>query len=197
MQDELCTLAGARTGHFVLASGYHCDRWFDLDRLFLPGQRARLQPFVAELARRLAAHPIEAVCGPATGGALLAERLGLALRLPYFFSRRFAPPPQHALGHAVFHLDETARDALRGRRVALVDDAISVGSAVRGTFAALRACGAQPVVLGALLVFGGHAARFAVDHRLLLERLADLPLGLWLPADCPLCQAGPPQSPLS
>ena len=39
-----------------------------------------------------------------------------------------------------------------------MDDAISAGSAVRGTHADLIDCGALPVALGALVVFGDAAA---------------------------------------
>ena len=45
----------------------------------------------------------------------------------------------------------------------LIDDAVSAGSAVRGTHADLLACGARPVALGALFVFGDAAARFSVS----------------------------------
>ena len=51
MRDELITLLDGRRGHFQMESGYHSEQWFALDSLF--EDRARLQPFAAELARRL------------------------------------------------------------------------------------------------------------------------------------------------
>jgi orotate phosphoribosyltransferase len=74
----------------------------------------------------------------------------------------------------------------------MVDDAISAGSAVRGTLRTLRECGARPAALGALIVFGERAARFASDEGLPLEAVAELPFAMWLPAQCPLCAAGVP-----
>jgi orotate phosphoribosyltransferase len=82
------------------------------------------------------------------------------------------------------------REAARGRRVAIVDDAISAGSAVRGTYADLIACDATPVVLGALIVFGEGSAPFAVEKRLAIETIARMPFDMWKPAECPLCKAG-------
>lgn len=84
------------------------------------------------------------------------------------------------------------RARVRGRRVAIVDDAISVGSAIRGSHADLLARGAQPVALGALFVFGGAAARFATEHGLALEQIAPMAFGIWKPDECPLCRAGVP-----
>jgi orotate phosphoribosyltransferase len=76
--------------------------------------------------------------------------------------------------------------------VAIVDDAISAGSAVRGTHADLVGCGARTVALGALLVFGDAAGRFAAAEGLALESVAQVAFGLWPPAECPHCQAGRP-----
>jgi hypothetical protein len=50
--------------------------------------------------------------------------------------------------------------------------------------------GRRPVAIGALIVFGDAAARFAADAGLALEGLERLPLDLWLPQDCPLRAAG-------
>ncbi len=190
--DGLVDLLAGRTGHFCTESGYHSERWFDLDRVL--AQRERLQPFVSALARRLAPHRIDAVCGPMTGGAELADRVAAAVGAAAFFTERFAPPPTAAAGlfPVRYTLPAAQRARVGGLRIAIVDDAISAGSAVRGTFAELKAHGAQVVVLGALYVFGGNAARFATDHGLALEALATLAFGVWPPVACPLCQAGVP-----
>ena len=68
---QLTALLAGRRGHFKTESGYHSEWWFELDRLF--DDRVRLQPYVAELARRLAAFPADVICGPMTGCAKLAE----------------------------------------------------------------------------------------------------------------------------
>jgi orotate phosphoribosyltransferase len=91
-----------------------------------------------------------------------------------------------------YRVPPALRAALRGKRVAIVDDAISMGSAVRATVADLEACEANPVVIGALLAMGQGGPDFAAAKHLPFERLADLPLRTWRPADCPLCASGVP-----
>ncbi|MBL9187415.1 MAG: hypothetical protein JNK23_08065 [Opitutaceae bacterium] len=188
--EPLIKLLAGRSGHFRMESGYHSERWFELDRLL--AQREQLRPFVTELAQRLAAHRIEAVCGPMTGGAQLAEQIADILGVEYWFTERFEPAEATGLFPVRYTMPATLREQARGKRVAIVDDAISAGSAVRGTHTDLRACGARPVAMGALFVFGQPAERFATEHGLALEAMARMSFGVWRPDECPLCRAGLP-----
>jgi orotate phosphoribosyltransferase len=177
--DSLTDLAGARGGHFVFESGHHGDLWLELDALFVVPRR--VAPFAAELARRLAPHEPDVVCGPLVGGALLAQMVAaeLGCELSWSESGDYRIPP-------------ALRDGLRGKRVALVDDAVNAGHATRATLADLRACGAQLACLGALLVLNDTAAQLAAAEHVPLEALERLESGLWAPADCPLCAAAVP-----
>jgi orotate phosphoribosyltransferase len=187
--DLLALLAGRR-GHFRMESGYHSERWFNLDRLFEdPG---RLQPFADDLAGRLAAHRLEAVVGPMSGGARLAAMIGAKLNIKDFHAERFEPPHATGLFPVRYVVPAAQRESLRGKRVAIVDDAISAGSAVKGTHADLLACGARPVVCGALIIFGDRADAFATEQNLKLEAVERMSFGLWKPEECPLCKAGVP-----
>src|SRR2546430_9970881 len=62
-----------------------------------------------------------------------------------------------------------------GERVAIVNDVINAGSAVRGTLASLKQCGAQPVAIGTLAVYGQAAGELAATHHPALETLASFP----------------------
>jgi orotate phosphoribosyltransferase len=73
-----------------------------------------------------------------------------------------------------------------------VNDVINAGSAVRGTLAALDECGAQPVAIGALAVYGESAAVLAATRALPLETLASFSSRIWEPRPCPLCSKGVP-----
>jgi orotate phosphoribosyltransferase len=84
------------------------------------------------------------------------------------------------------------RAELRGRRVAVVNDVINAGSAVRGAHDDLLACGARPVVLGALMVLGASAGELAAARGVALEMLAARDHEVWSPGACPLCRAGAP-----
>ena len=190
MQSELLTLIAARNGHFRLESGHHGNLWLDLDPLFVrPG---RLRPFVAGLADRLSRYDVAAVCGPLTGGAFLAQSIASALDVEFYYTQRFVPPQRAALYAVQYRLPDSLRRLVRGKAVAIVDDVVNAGSAVRATLAELRSCGASPVAVGVLLVLGSMASNFFADQAIPLEAIASLPNEVWAPSECPLCAAQTP-----
>jgi orotate phosphoribosyltransferase len=185
MEQELLNLLSARNGHFRLESGYHGKLWFDLDPLFVvPG---RIQPFVAELAERLKKHGVEAICGPLIGGAFLAQAVASLLDVEFYYAERLVLAARDSLYPVEYSIPDGVGRLMRGKSVAVVDDAISAGSAVLGTLASLKAKGAKPVGMGALLVLGAQAERHCREHDLALEYVAQLPYEVWLPAECPMC----------
>jgi orotate phosphoribosyltransferase len=189
LDEELLGMLACRRGHFRLESGHHGDLWLDLDSLFL--QPTRLRRFAAALALRLGDLTIEAVCGPLVGGAFLAQAVAAELGVEFYYTQRVAPPSGN-LDSAKYRLPDTLRPRIGGKKVAIVDDAINAGSAVRATYLDLQACGARPAAVGALLVLGRSAARLADGWNVPLEGIAHLPNELWRPEACPLCAAGMP-----
>ena len=185
LQDEVTRLLPVRNGHFLLESGHHGDLWLDLELLCLRPEGVRR--IAAEVAERLAAHNVEVVCGPLVEGAFVALMVAEKLGLSFTYAERFADVSRDVLYPVQYRLPRALRDVVRGKRVAIVNDVINAGSAIRGTFADLQACGAQPVVIAALVVLGQSAAKFAADHKLALEKIASLPNEIWIPAECPLC----------
>jgi len=179
-----------RTGHFRFESGHHGDHWLEPDLLL---QRPTvLRPFAARLAERLQRHRFEVVCGPLTGGAFLAQMVAEQCDVAFAFAERFAPPPSDALYQVRYRIPDALRDGLRGASVAIVNDVTNAGSAVRGTYEDLVACGARPVAIGTLIAFGAWSTSFAKDHDLALEALETSGNNLWTPDECPLCAAGEP-----
>jgi orotate phosphoribosyltransferase len=178
---EILELLEARRGHFLLESGHHGDLWLELDRLF--ERPARLEPFAAELGSRLAAHGIQAVCGPLTGGAFIAQTVATKLDLEFSWAER---------SESGYRIPETLRGRLEGMAVAIVDDVVNAASAARATLGQLRDSGARPVAIGALVTLGPTPQAFAEREGLALERLATMENTLWEPADCPMCAAGEP-----
>jgi orotate phosphoribosyltransferase len=187
--DFLGVVPGAR-GHFVFESGHHSDRWLDLDALF--ADASVIGPWVAKLAERLARYDIAAVCGPLTGGAFLAQLVAARLGVPFAFTDRAVPPNADRMFGVEYPLRPSLARVVEGRRVAIVDDVVSAGSASRGTYASLAAAGATPVVVGALLVIGDAARRHFGDIGVAVEAVSGTDGTLWRPADCPLCRAGVP-----
>jgi len=136
-------------------------------------------------------HRVDLVCGPLNGGAFLAELMALELGLEFAFTERIVSQ-RSGLFPVDYRVPPALRAALRGKRVAIVDDAISMASAVRATVADLEACEASPVVIGALLAMGRGGPEFAAARGLPFEQLSDLSMRVWLPTGCPLCASGLP-----
>jgi orotate phosphoribosyltransferase len=187
---SLIDLMAPRSGHFRFESGHHGDRWLEPDLLL---QRpTALRPFAIALSQRLGRHRFEVVCGPLTGGAFLAQMVAEQCEVAFAFTERLAPPPSDTLYQVRYRIPDALRDGLRNASVAIVNDVTNAGSAVRGTYEDLVACGARPVALGTLVAFGAWSSRFANDHDLALEALETLENNLWTPQECPLCAAGLP-----
>lgn len=178
-------LVAGRRGHFRLESGHHSGLWLDLDPLF--AEPRRIEPFVATLTSLLRPYDFAGVCGPLLGGAFLAQLVAHTLAVEFYFTERVMPPPAGGLYEARYRLPLAFADRVSGKRLALVDDVMSAGSALRGTYAELQAHGATPVVAGALLVLGSTGADFFAQRSVAIEAFARDEYELWLPANCPLC----------
>jgi orotate phosphoribosyltransferase len=183
-------LVAGRRGHFRLESGHHGGLWLDLDPLFAAPQR--IAPFVHALANALRPHEVSAICGPLLGGAFLAQLVAHALDAEFCFTERAMSGQPGDLYRARYILPTAFAAGIEGKRVAIVDDVMSAGSALRATYAELQAHGAVTVVAGALLVLGSTGAGFFAEHDVPVEAPVRDDYDLWLPADCPLCAQGMP-----
>jgi orotate phosphoribosyltransferase len=189
MNGNLLDLLSIRRGHYRYESGYHGEIWLDLDRLFL--NPIRIAPLAHDLASTIAPNAIEAVVGPLVGGALLAQMIAVELGVQFTYTVP-RPSPSNDTLYPVYRLPLTVAPLVKGKRVAIVDDVINAGSAVRGTYHALTEAGAKPAIVGALLILGEAAQPFLKSTGMTLELLATLPNPLWKPANCPLCAQGIP-----
>jgi len=189
VRSHVSELARPRRGHFDLGTGYHGDLWLDLDGLFLFPDR--LQPDVQRLADRLGRYRPGAVCGPLplAGGAFLAlmiaGMLGAAFLPAYPGPGTSQPPGAYSLAPAL-------RDRIDGWRVAVVDDAINAGTAVRASCQELRDAGAIPVAVAALLAIGRASTVVTDTLGLPFHAGTTMPSQVWPAAGCPLCQNGTP-----
>jgi len=190
IQDEVERLVPRRVGHFVFESGHHGDVWLELELLF--SNPARLRRLAEALADRLRPHEATAVCGPLVEGAFVALMVAPLLGVPFSYSQPVRERDAAGLFPVSYTLPASLQRELAGRRVAIVNDVINAGSAVRGTLAALRQCGARPVAIGTLAVYGESAGRLAGAHGIPLETLASFPSRIWEPSACPQCARGVP-----
>ena len=190
MQEQVAQLLPKREGHFVFESGHHGQVWLDLELLLLHPER--VQPLAEALADRLRGYRPAAVCGPLVEGAFVGLMVATSLHLPFSYSEPVRDHRAAGLFPVSYPIPTPLQRELHGRRVAIVNDVINAGSAVRGTLAALKQCGAQPVAIGALAVYGPAASELAAMNDVALETLASFPSRIWEPSACPLCERGVP-----
>ena len=188
--EAFLALISHREGHFALESGYHGELWLDLDGLF--AMPRRVAPLVDRLTDALRPHGVEGVCGPLMGGAFLAQSVAARLGVEFSYTDRARPADGDGLYRARYGLPPAFRKRVCGRRIAIVDDVMSAGSAARGTFAELTAHGAVPAAVGALLVLGTAGEEFFAQQNVPVEAAARRPYRLWRPDSCPLCAQGAP-----
>jgi orotate phosphoribosyltransferase len=199
MQDDDLPVMLPRRGHFLYESGHHGDQWFDLEMLCL--RPVALRSYITRLAQLVSPHEPDIICGPLVEGAyvglLVANELGCefvyAARLP------FASDTLSAVGHRPstlfpieYRIPDTLHAAVKGKRVAIVNDMINAGSAVRGAYLHLVELGADVVAVASMMVRGSGFEPFAAEHGLNVETLTQFPANMWTPEDCPLCKQGAP-----
>ena len=180
----------SRRGHFLLESGYHTNRWLDLDALFVDPRA--IAPAVDTRAAALRTSAADAICGPMRGGAFLAQLIAQELGVEFWFTERIAPTSIDGMFQVTYPLPPGIAERARDKRVAIVDDVMSAGSALRGAYGELGKHGAHTVAAGALLVLGTAGADFFRDRGVPVESVSRENLDLWRPAECRLCAAGVP-----
>ncbi len=179
--------------HFVYISGDHGSGWIDKDRIFVHVER--LDRLAQLLAEALADLPVDYLCGPATGGLMVAQWTARHLNRPAVFAEYEAHPDDHAL-RGRFALRRGYDQLLAGQQVVVVDDVVNTGHSLRETAEAVRRAGGT-VVAGAAFVDRGNlgaslaeAARNlgVPEYRYLLQyQIPD-----WPAASCELCRRGVP-----
>jgi orotate phosphoribosyltransferase len=191
LEKEIFALFAARKGHFRFESGHHGDLWLEIAPAYIHPKR--LRRYAAELARMLAQHRVEAVCGPLVEGAFLAQMVAEEMGAEFYFAEQFTRPEADGLYPIGYRIPEALRPALHGKRTAVIDDVINAGSAVRGACEDLLGCGASLVAIGALMTLGKPASEFAASKQVPLETLTQLLENrLWERSSCPLCASGVP-----
>ena len=190
MDSGVIGLARPQRGHFDLGTGFHGDVWLDLDALFL--RPSLLRPYVSMLGDRLREHRIDAVRGPMEGGALLAH--AIADRLGVAFLAAYRAPGQQGKqqGSAPAYRLPGVPGGIGEWRVAIADDAVNAGTAVRACAGLLLSRGAVPVAVAALLSLGPAGAAVAEGISVPLYAAGTIQSQAWPAAECPLCAGDVP-----
>lgn len=142
-----------KTGHFVLTSGRHSDRYFEkFDVLRWPQHVAALGEALASRATS-AGIIADVVLGPTTLGIVLAYEVGRHLGLPAAYGEK---GPDGA--RMVRRPDHLTSDM----RVLIVDDVLTTGGSIRECLDLVDRVGATRVGVGVLVDRSGGSIDFGV-----------------------------------
>ena len=183
--DDFFSLADVRRGHFQYESGFHSNLWLDLETLCHHPEI--LRPFVVELCSRIADFTPDVICGPLIEGAFVALLAASELRREFVYTLRLGDTSDRRMFPVTYELPQSLRSVVTGKRVIIVNDVISAGSAVLGALQSLRMAGAQVVAIASLVVLGESFLAVAQQENIPLTTLLNLPNDMWEPENCPLC----------
>jgi orotate phosphoribosyltransferase len=171
------------TGHFLLSSGRHSDKYFQCAKLlqFPDKAQAAFEQAVQKIMDDIKAGliKIDITAGPAMGGITAAYEAGRQLSVPAIFTER----------------DDTGKmtlrrfDPLNGKNVLIVEDVVTTGKSSLECAAALEEAGAQIAGLACI-----------VDRRAKTENSFPWPFYSavkleaqnWDASECELCRQGIP-----
>jgi orotate phosphoribosyltransferase len=189
--EALCLLTEAHAiledDHFVYISGDHGSGWIDKDAIY--PHTERIERLCRDMANEVRGWGAEAVCGPATGGLIVAEWTAHELGALSVFAEH-DPAPQEGAPRGRFVLRRGYDRVVSGRRVLVVDDIVNTGLSLHQTTEAVRSAGGQ-VIGAACLVSRGNvdAAGLGVSR---FVCLLEYRIPAWPASACPLCRAGVP-----
>jgi orotate phosphoribosyltransferase len=173
--------------HFVYISGDHGSGWIDKDAIY--PHTERIERLCRDMANVVRDWGAEVVCGPATGGLIVAEWTAHELGVLSVFTEH-DPAPQDAALRGRFVLRRGYDQVVSGKRVLVVDDIVNTGLSLRQTAEAVRGAGGQ-VVGAACLVSRGNVDAAGLDVGRYIY-LLEYKIPAWPAAACQLCQAGVP-----
>lgn len=164
------------TGHFLLSSGLHSDRYLEKFRLVENPKLA--DQLTDEIAQRFANDRVEIVLGPTTAGIILAYNVARALGVEARFAEKENGERKLRRGQQL----------APGTRVLVVDDILTTGGAVNECVEVVAKHGAELVGVGVLADRSGGSVQLPAR----LEAALTLSVDVYDPAECPQCAAGMP-----
>lgn len=192
-----------KDGHFVFSSGRHAGEYIDKNRMYLDAHK--ISRLCRLFASRFVEHGVEVVIGAATGGIVLSQWTAYHIaemsgkRVESVYADKMYVPG--SLAWYLFGFGRSPReelvirrgygDAIRNRRVLIVEDIGVTGGTVRRLVKTAREYDAE-VVGVAMLCNRGKLTAAGVGDVPLLYSLFDLSTETWTQDECPFCRENVP-----
>lgn len=162
------------TGHFLLSSGLHSDKYLEKFRIF---ERPDLhEKIITALLAKFDTSQVETVIGPALGGVIMASEAGRQLGVRAVYSEKEGSKLTLRRG---FRLE-------KGEKVIIVDDIVTTGGSLKETVAIAEDAGAEIIGIGVLADRSGGKVTLGNYN---YQALMNVDLKVYEPDSCPLCSS--------
>ncbi|MCM8825226.1 MAG: orotate phosphoribosyltransferase [Candidatus Omnitrophica bacterium] len=161
-------------GHFLLSSGLHSNRYFQMARVL---QYPRIASTLAgELVARFTGRDIDAVIGPAIGGIVLSFALAEKIGVRSIFAERENQVMSLRRGFIIE----------KGENILVCEDVITTGGSVSEVLEVVKSYGGIIAGVCCLVQRGNHNLDFPVEFLVKIE------VENYFKEECPYCKSGIP-----
>ncbi len=167
-------LGALHTGHFLLSSGLHSNRYFQCARILQFPELAR--ELGAAMADFFSETPCDLVVSPAMGGILIGHEVARAAGRRFVFTERVDGVMSIRRG---FSIEE-------GEKVIIAEDVVTRGTSVLEVIKCVEDAGGIVVGVTSIIDRTGGDAGLPLP----LNSLAKVQVKTWKPEECPLCREG-------
>jgi len=162
------------SGHFLLSSGLHSDRY--LQSALVLQQPDIATKLCAALAEHFKDQKIEVVIAPALGGVFVSHETARALGVRALFAERVNGELTLRRGFTIGP----------GERVLVVEDIITTGKSTRETIDVVKKAGGTVIAAASLVDRSGGKVELGVPYK----SLVTLVVPTYAAETCPLCRSG-------
>lgn len=175
MMNEILEKTGVlQTGHFLLTSGKHSNKYMQCAKIFQhPDISAEISK---DLALKFEEFDIDIVIGPAVGGIILAYEVARQLEVRALFAERENGAMTLRRGFEI----------KPGSRVLVVEDVITTGGSVKEVIELVRSVGGEVVGVASVVDRSGGKVLFDVPFKSAIK----IEIETFEPAECPMCKTG-------
>jgi len=163
-------------GHFLLTSGRHSAQYFEKFRIL--EHPALCEKFAGKIAAHFRPEEVTVVCGPTTGGIIIAYEVARQLECRCVIAEKVETGRKIGRGFSISDKD----------RVLVVDDVMTTGGSIVDTLHALEQFRASIVGVGVFIDRSGGANQLVVPYFAAYAQKVET----WDQNQCPLCRAGNP-----
>jgi orotate phosphoribosyltransferase len=162
------------TGHFLLTSGLHSEKYLQCARVLQWPEHA--ERLAQDLALKFMQNPPDLILSPAIGGITIGYEVGRALKCRALFAERQEGKLTLRRGFVIHP----------GEKVLIVEDVITTGGSTRETMEVARSFGG--IVIGAASIIDRSGGK--TDLGVAYNSLWTLNVPTYTAETCPLCRQG-------